>query len=424
MQFVLLSTGSLGDVQPFVALGVGLQRAGQAVRLAGPADSRGLCERFGLEFYPIDEEHQARLGQAGEPKLEGGNTLRFGLARAAGKRRIYRAVNRAAWAACQGAEAIVYRIGGFLAGDSIAERLGVACFKAGLVPYTATRDFPSLYVYRGRDLGRLGNWLSHGLSEQALWQFLRGEANGFREEIGLRRHPLGGPGWGAFTRKLPVLYAFSPTLLARPADWPELAQITGQWALEEGEDWQPPAGLAEFLEGGEAVSIGFGSMAGQEAEATERMAVEALRLSGLRGVVSGFWGAEDGGGAVSETVYRIGRIPHSWLFRRVRLVVQHGGVGTTTAALRAGKPMVVAPFNYDQPFWAAQVERLGVGAATSGRQRLGAAELAGAMRRCLEDEGMAARAAAAGERVRAEEGVGTAVLMIRQIMQGKLKMKF
>lgn len=416
MQFVLLTTGSLGDVQPFVALGVGLQRAGHAVRLAGPADSRGLCERFGLEFCAIDEDHQARLGQAGEPRLEGGNTVRFGLARAAGKRRIYRAVNRAAWAACQGAEAIVYRIGGFLAGDSIAERLGVMCFKAGLVPYTATGDFPSLYVYRGRDLGRLGNRLSHGLSEQALWQFLRGEANGFREEIGLRRHPLGGAGRKAFTRKLAVLYAFSPTLLARPADWPELAQITGQWVLEEGEEWQPPAGLAKFLEGGEAVYIGFGSMAGQEAEATERLAREALRLSGLRGVVSGLGGQGEG---VEEDgrVYRIGRAPHGWLFPRVRLVVQHGGVGTTTAALRAGKPMVAAPFNYDQPFWAAQIERLGVGVATSGRQRLGAVELAGAMRRCLADERMAVRAAAAGERVRAEDGVGTAVLMIEQKMQ-------
>lgn len=116
-------------------------------------------------------------------------------------------------------------------------------------------------------------------------------------------------------------------------------------------------------------------------------------------------------------VYRIGRAPHGWLFPRVRLVVQHGGVGTTTAALRAGKPMVAAPFNYDQPFWAAQIERLGVGVATSGRQRLGAVELAGAMRRCLADERMAVRAAAAGERVRAEDGVGTAVLMIEQKMQ-------
>ncbi len=392
MRFVLLTTGSLGDVQPFVALGVGLQRAGHAVRLAGPADSRGLCERFGLEFAAIDEDHQARLAQAGAPRLEGGNSVRFGLARAAGKRRIYRAVNRAAWAACQGAEAIVYRIGGFLAGDSIAEGLGAACFKAGLVPYTATRDFPSLYVYRGRDLGRLGNWLSHGVSEQALWQYLRGEANGFREEIGLGRHLLGGPGRGAFTRRLAVLYAFSPTLLARPADWPELAQITGQWELEEAEDWRPPAGLEEFLGAGEgAVYIGFGSMAGQEAEATERLAVEALRLSGLRGVVSGLAGQGEG---VDEDgrVYRIERAPHSWLFRRVRLVVQHGG-------------------------GAAQIERLGVGLATSGRQRLGAAELAGAMRRCLVDEGMAARAAAAGERVRAEDGVGTAVLMIERYLQ-------
>jgi vancomycin aglycone glucosyltransferase len=51
------------------------------------------------------------------------------------------------------------------------------------------------------------------------------------------------------------------------------------------------------------------------------------------------------------------------LFPRVAAVVHHGGAGTTTAAALAGVPQVVVPNHYDQPYWARQVERLGIGTA-------------------------------------------------------------
>ena len=58
-----------GDVEPFIALGVGLQNAGHAVRLAGPAPFALLVEAYGLEFDPIegnpDELAQAFADRAG-----------------------------------------------------------------------------------------------------------------------------------------------------------------------------------------------------------------------------------------------------------------------------------------------------------------------------------------------------------------------
>lgn len=56
-----------------------------------------------------------------------------------------------------------------------------------------------------------------------------------------------------------------------------------------------------------------------------------------------------------------GDLPHSWMFEQCCAVVHHGGIGTTTSALKAGLPIVVCPFQSDQYYWAEQLSWLGVG---------------------------------------------------------------
>ncbi len=57
----------------------------------------------------------------------------------------------------------------------------------------------------------------------------------------------------------------------------------------------------------------------------------------------------------------IGAGSHETIFPVARIIVHHGGAGTTAAALRAGVPQVIIPFFADQPFWASEVERIGCG---------------------------------------------------------------
>ena len=415
MRFVLVTTGSLGDVQPFLALAVGLRQAGYVVRLAGPQDAGELAERYGVEFYPIDKDHQERL--AGEPvsgSLEGGNTLRFGWQRMQAKRRIFQAVNRAAWQACQGAEAILYRIGGYLAVDSMAEKLRVPCFKAGLVPYTPTSEFPNLRVFRGRDFGEPGNRLSYCLAEQAVWQFFRPEINEFRSAVlGLPQYPLSGPRPGDFTSRLPVLYGFSPALLPPPADWPANVFVTGQWELEQADGWQPPGDLLDFLAAGPPpVYVGFGSMISQAPGDTYELICRALRSCGRRGVLASGWGGLAGTADPSGQIYTLEYAPHGWLFPQMAVVVHHGGIGTTTNGLKAGIPNIIVPFNYDQPFWGEMVFRRGAGPRPIPRKGLTADRLAEAIESALNDAAMRQRAAEIGQRIRQEDGVAIAIKII------------
>jgi vancomycin aglycone glucosyltransferase len=51
------------------------------------------------------------------------------------------------------------------------------------------------------------------------------------------------------------------------------------------------------------------------------------------------------------------------LFKRVAVIVHHGGSGTTTVGALAGTPQVVVPQIYDQHYWARRVHDLGIGTA-------------------------------------------------------------
>jgi sterol 3beta-glucosyltransferase len=60
VRVALLTVGSRGDVQPMVALGVGLQEAGHEVRLATHPRFEALVSRHGLEFARLAEGHLSR----------------------------------------------------------------------------------------------------------------------------------------------------------------------------------------------------------------------------------------------------------------------------------------------------------------------------------------------------------------------------
>jgi UDP:flavonoid glycosyltransferase YjiC (YdhE family) len=212
----------------------------------------------------------------------------------------------------------------------------------------------------------------------------------------------------------PTLMGYSSLVLAKPPDWEDRHHVTGYWFLDAPTNWQPPVELVNFLESGPPpVYIGFGSMSDKDPEKRTRLALRALELSGQRGVLSTGWG----GVARLETSAKaitVDDVPHSWLFPRMAAVVHHGGAGTTAAGLRAGVPSLLAPFMMDQFFWATQVVKLGIGPRMPDAKKLTAEKLAQAIHTAVSDTTLCARAAAFGEKIRAENGIARAVDVIER----------
>lgn len=95
--------------------------------------------------------------------------------------------------------------------------------------------------------------------------------------------------------------------------------------------------------------------------------------------------------------------------------------GTTAAGLRAGKPALIVPHMADQPFWGRRVHQLGVGVKPIPRPRLTAERLAHQLHTLIGDTRIAANVSALGERIRAEQGVETAVEWIEQYVSRPFK---
>jgi UDP:flavonoid glycosyltransferase YjiC (YdhE family) len=120
--------------------------------------------------------------------------------------------------------------------------------------------------------------------------------------------------------------------------------------------------------------------------------------------------------SVPDSVFVIDSAPHDWVFPRMAAVVHHGGAGTTAEGLRAGIPSVILPFMMDQPFWGRRVKALGVGPEPIPHKKLTADRLAQAIHAAVTQPAIKRRADWLGEAIRAEDGVGNAVRIVKECL--------
>ena len=410
MRILILTLGSRGDVQPYVALGAALRDRGHDVTVTTGRGFEAMIEAAGLAALPLSVDLRELLQT---PEVQAAMRSFAGKVRAwrATRGMIRRQLDES-WAIARELrpEIIVYHPKSFSA-PLLAAALGVPAVPSFLQPaYVPTAAFPNLLLpFAG--LGRLGNRLSHRLLHAALRFGTAGVLRRWcRSTPGFEDKPWCDPVEGHEPRGGAVLrlHVHSRHVLPRPHDWGARERITGYWFTAPEDAWQPPEDLARFLAAGPPpVYVGFGSMPAQDAGRLTRCVLEALRATGRRGLLATGWGGLEGLGA-SDRVHVLEAAPHSWLFPRCAAVVHHGGAGTTHEGLRWGRPSVVCPVFGDQPFWARRVQALGVGPAPLPQKRLGAAALAAALA-ATDDRELQARAASLGAALRTEPGVAAAV---------------
>ena len=403
----------MGDTQPFVALAVRLKQQGHAVRLAARPDFAPLAAAYDIEFAPLGNTYKSLLrNQEVATAIGSGNMLRMLIKQASDSKQrkaFFDRLDTDTLRAVEGAEAVIYK-SSWIPFYSVAEKLGIPSAAAMFMPLTRTCSFPSFIIGGGKDRGRTINSLIWRMTEQFVWQVARKFDNKLRKEfLDLPRLPF----WGPSARQLertPLFYAYSPTVLPRPADWPDRIQVTGFWFSDPPPGWTPPSDLVAFLENGPPpVYVGFGSMPSGSAEDTLKLILKALELSHQRGILLSGWAGIGEGLKLPEYAFGVQSVPHSWLFPRMSAVVHHGGAGTTGAGLRAGVPSIVTPFVADQPNWARRIEALGVGPSAIPFRELTADLLANAIRQATSDTAMRQRASDIGKHIRSEDGLGTAI---------------
>ncbi|MEZ0161341.1 MULTISPECIES: glycosyltransferase [Streptomyces althioticus group] len=404
MRIVIAAAGSRGDVAPYTGLGAELRRAGYDVTLAATDTFAPLAHEAGLGFR----------GLPAGPRARGDVTGGRGLMRAASA---FVTELGQGFADAVDADTDLLLLSTTTAplGWHLTEATGTPSLGVYLQPTAPTGDFPPV-VTGARSLGRHANRAAGRFS-------LRMADRVYGQAVAqLRRRLALPPATPAEVRRRqeranwPVLHGFSTALVPRPSDWRPGLDVAGTWWPHLTPGARLPSRVEDFLSAGpRPVLVGFGSMASGEGERLSEIAVRALRLAGLRGILQT---GSAGLAADGDDVLTVGDVPHALLFPRLAAVVHHGGAGTSAAALRAGVPAVTVPVAADQPFWAGRLAALGAATDPIPFRSLTAERLTDSLRRVVRQQTYSRAAARAAQHVAAENGSRRTVETVRRLTDG------
>jgi len=398
MRIVIPTTGTRGDVQPYITLALELQRAGHQVTLATHPVWGELVRSQVVRFAPIGpdvdvERETARILARSQSWASGFiGVMRFTFSLVA-------QAHADILDLCREADLVV--VSHSSAGGAEAAKAGLPFVNVLLWPQALSMPDPSLPPIR-RAVRALERW--------AMRSMIVGPRNWLRSQAGASAVR----GFEGLMSSWLNLIPASPLVVGPDRRWAPQHQVVGYWFLDRPLGWAPPADVEAFLDAGAppvAVSLDnivLGTARGIE---TAQVVLDALRLAGVRAVVQG---EDHAFGALNlpAMAHRAGPVPQSWLFERAKCVVHCGTYGTTAAGLRAGIPAVVVPHGVDQFYWGRCICELGVGPQPIPSAELSASKLAVALVQAMQDDEMRARAARVGKKIRAENGVRNAVRLI------------
>lgn len=375
MKVLLSSIGTRGDVQPLLGLALALKSLGHEARLCVPPDFQGWIESLGFECRPIGPELRTmpRIGSM-RPTAEQLHALAALTVHSQAP---------VIMDAARGCDRLVAATALQFTARSVAEVLGIPYVFAAYCPAVLPSvEHPPPLMEPGHPLSlpAARNAELWADNESRMNDRFRTPLNQVRERWGLtpvdsvRQHMFTDRPWLAADAALGPVAATEDFSVVQ----------TGAWFLE---DERPlPEEVEDFLAAGAPpVYLGLGSM--RVGADTGRLLVETVRSLGMRSILSRGWGeleAPDRG----KDCLCVDDVSHTALFPRMAAIVHHGGAGTTHSAARAGRPQLILPHLYDQPWWAHRVEQLGIGVAGPARESLSQDTLHETLRRCLLPEVM------------------------------------
>jgi MGT family glycosyltransferase len=396
-RFLFVVPPLAGHVNPTVAVGRELERRGHAVAWAGhpravaallPDGCRLLPAGDGLIAADLEAMHERWLGLRGFAALKSlWDDVLLPTARAMR----------------DGVEAAIEAFGpDTVVADQQAIAGAAVAWRRNVPWATSASTFSELArPYAG--MPAVEAWVAGQLRDFALWCGVDG-ADAERRDL-------------RFSDRL-VLVFTSPEL-AGPVEVPCNSVFVGP-AI--GERPPEPDFAWDWLDAADAarrcrVLVSLGTHNGEAGDRFYRVLLEAVAGQGssLQVVLVTPAASRKALGDLPDHVLAVERVPQLALIEQVDAVLTHGGLGTVSEALMAGKPMVVAPIRDDQPLIGERVETLGAGVRIRfGRARAG--DVTRALESVLTDPAFAAAAQRVGASLRTSGGAPAAADQLEKLV--------
>jgi len=364
MACILLTThGSSGDVNPFIALGIELRARGHQVKFAVTEEWERSLHTEGFSVTCLPTEHTDVPGVAASafhilfPILQAAQPTRNAVAHLHERTEALRK-------ACSDVDLFVAASSQVVA-STVADLTHIPWASVVLMPLA----LPSAYfgpvplpLELPPPFSKIANRLSWAVGGTFLGLPVDRLVNMMRKTYALpsRRNLLF---TGNLSKQLTAV-AVSPKFLPQPLDWPTYVQMTGFCFWDKATAWSYPQELQAFLhDPTPIVAISSGSVAPRMFDVFMEFfhsSIAAVLSAGARALVIGV-APSVLPKSLPRGVLAIPFAPFSLIYPHCAAVIHHGGVGSIAQALRAGKPMLVVPWGFDQFLLGKRVADLGVG---------------------------------------------------------------
>jgi rhamnosyltransferase subunit B len=410
---VIATIGSLGDLHPCLALGRELLNRGHRVTIATTPYYRSKVEDVGMSFRSMRPDWNptdARLIRSCEDLRRGLEVLYRQMLLPELEHTYRDLITVAEDADLLIAGELVY------AAPLVAEKSGLPWVSLILSPFSFFSCIdPSLTVnlpvlFHLRRAGPAVYKAALGLCKLATRHWSN-PVRGLRRKERLRREcdPV-------FEDKFSphlVLALFSKWFAPKQRDWPQQTLQPGFLCQGDPSDVEAFKGLNEFLSAGTPLLVFTqGSAAVHNPRDFYEISVKVAKRLRLRALLIGTsvaWEKD------SNDVLALPYVPYSRVFPKASVIIHQGGSGTTGEALRAGRPMLIVPYGWDQPDNAYRIERLGAGLHLP-RSRYTVETATVAVRRLLDNPRFSAISAELASHIQGENAIGSACDAIHSLL--------
>ncbi len=411
MNIGIFTYGTRGDVQPYIALALGLMEKGHSVTLAAPENFKEFVEGFGIPFHALhgDVEKSMNLPE-GQKVMRSENTIKL-------MNYFFKVLRDMKVPLRQSYREGIDKVNFIIANTATLPILSAIAEKQRkpfvltyfMPPVVPTVEFP-LADFDFLNFPLYNKW-TYKIAHFFFWRFVKQEVNEFRQELGLpvlKKNLI----QHIEDQKPLDLYCLSPYLIRQPDDWAHHHKITGFLTVSAASREKHPSdqissNLNDWLAKGEKpIYMGFGSNSVGDTGKFVRILHEILTQTTERILFCTGWSTFETF-PTHPRLFIVKHVNHEAILPFCKVGIFHGGAGTLAAMLRNHVPMIIISFYTDQPTWGKIIEKKKLGVHIPLKQ-LTSQKLCAALK-TVQTEKIKKNVYQMGENIKREDGLGKTI---------------
>jgi sterol 3beta-glucosyltransferase len=366
MNIGIFTYGTRGDLQPYIALALGLMDKGHTVMLSATEDFKEFVEGFGVTFQPLWGNAETMMNSIeGQEILQTENSIKLMKYYFKVLHDNREPLRKSYFEAISKVDFIIANSMTLPIVSAIVEKqnkkIALTYFMPPVVPTTefplGDFDFLNFSWY---------NKFTYKIAQFFFWQFVKKDTNEYRNKLGLAELK---ENLVAHIDKQKVLdlYCISQSLIPQPKDWESHHKITGFINIPKQKRDnhfldQTPTELTEWLsKGDKPIYIGFGSNGIGNTTKFIKIINHILEQTTERILFCSGWSRFDNL-PKHDNLFVTKYVNHETILPQCKVGIFHGGAGTLATMFRHNLPVIIVSFYTDQPTWGKIVEhrKLGV----------------------------------------------------------------